>query len=182
MDHIIEHRGNKGLARAFETGLQACLDRGADIIVNTDGDNQYPQQDIPRLIQPILDGKAEMVIADRQTDKIAHFSPLKKFLQKFGSWVVRTLSGLDVPDAVSGFRAYSSHAAKQLNIVTEFSYVIETIIQASKKRIPIASIKVKTNEKTRESRLFKSMWGHIKKSGGTIIRAVSYTHLRAHET
>lgn len=173
VDHIIEHRGNKGLARAFETGLQACLDRGADIIVNTDGDNQYPQQDIPRLIQPILDGKAEMVIADRQTDKIAHFSPLKKFLQKFGSWVVRTLSGLDVPDAVSGFRAYSSHAAKQLNIVTEFSYVIETIIQASKKRIPIASIKVKTNEKTRESRLFKSMWGHIKKSGGTIIRVIA---------
>jgi len=168
--HIIRHSSNKGLARAFETGLRECLRKGADIIVNTDGDNQYPQQDIPKLIRPILEGKAEMVIADRQTDQIEHFSPAKKFLQKFGSWVVRTLSGVKVPDAVSGFRAYSAEAAKQLHIVTEFSYVIETIIQASKKKIKIATVKVSTNEKTRESRLFKSNWSHVKNSAATIVR------------
>lgn len=170
VDHIIQHGNNKGLAKAFETGLNACLDEGADIIVNTDGDNQYPQQEIPRLIEPIMVNKAEIVIADRQTDKIGHFSPLKKFLQKFGSWWVRLLSGTDIPDAVSGFRAYSRGAAKQLNIVTDYSYVIETIIQASKKKIAITSIPIITNPKTRESRLFKSMWGHVKKSGATMVR------------
>lgn len=170
VNHIIQHKNNKGLARAFETGLNACLDKGADIIVNTDGDNQYPQQDITRLIKPILDGSAEIVIADRQTDKISHFSPLKKFLQKFGSWWVQFLSGTKIPDAVSGFRAYSREAAQQLNVVTDFSYVIETIIQASKKKIAITSVPVITNPKTRESRLFNSMWGHVKKSGATMVR------------
>jgi len=168
--HIIRHSSNKGLARAFETGLRACLEHRADIIVNTDGDNQYPQQDIPKLIAPILSGQAEMVIADRQTDQIKHFSPIKKMLQKFGSWVVRTLSGVQVPDAVSGFRAYSAQAARQLHIVTEFSYVIETIIQASKKKIKIATVKVITNQKTRESRLFKNSWSHVKNSTATIVR------------
>ncbi len=170
VNHIIQHQSNKGLARSFETGLAACLRLGADLIVNTDGDNQYPQQDIPRLIKPIVDGEAEIVIADRQTDQIAHFSPLKKFLQKTGSWLVRTLANNDVPDAVSGFRAYSAEAARQINIVTDFSYAIETIIQASKKKIKITSVPVVTNPKTRDSRLFKSMWGHIKNSGATIIR------------
>jgi glycosyltransferase involved in cell wall biosynthesis len=168
--HVIHHSSNKGLAKSFETGLQACLAHGADIIVNTDGDNQYPQQEIPRLIEPILEGTAEIVIADRQTGLIDHFSLDKKILQKFGSWVVQLLSGIKVPDAVSGFRAYSAEAARQLNIVTEFSYVIETIIQASKKRIKIASVKVVTNEKTRESRLFKGNWSHVKNSTATIVR------------
>lgn len=170
VDHIIRHSSNKGLARTFETGLEACLRLGADIIVNTDGDNQYPQADIPKLVEPILSGQAEMVIADRQTSQIKHFSPLKKFLQNFGSWVVRVLSGVKIPDAVSGFRAYSREAAQQLHIVTDFSYVIETIIQASKKKIAITSVPVTTNPKTRESRLFDSMWGHVKKSGSTIVR------------
>jgi glycosyltransferase involved in cell wall biosynthesis len=178
--YVLKNKGNKGLAFSFQKGLDFALKKGADVIVNTDGDNQYPQQDIPRLVQPILDGEAEIVIADRQTDKIAHFSPLKKILQNFGSWVVRLASGADIPDAVSGFRAYSKYAAEQLNVVTEFSYVIETIIQASKKRIPLTSIKVKTNPKTRESRLFKSLWGHVKSSAATIIRVFAmYEPLKA---
>ncbi len=170
VNHIIRHHGNKGLAQAFATGIETALAKGADIIVNTDGDNQYPQQDIPKLIAPILKGEAEIVIADRQTSKIKEFSFIKKMLQKIGSWGVRMLSGTDVPDAPSGFRAFSRDAAMQLNIVTEFSYVIETIIQAGKKKIPITSISVKTNPKTRESRLHTSMWGHVKKSAGTMVR------------
>jgi glycosyltransferase involved in cell wall biosynthesis len=168
--HIIRHTRNKGLALSFADGIHTALLKGADIIVNTDADNQYPQKDIPKLIKPILDGKAEIVIADRQTNKIAHFSPLKKLLQKFGSLVVRKLSGTEVPDAVSGFRAYSRNAAIHLNIVTDFSYVIETIIQAQYKRLAIASIKVKTNPPTRKSRLFKNMFQHIRHSGATMIR------------
>jgi len=170
VDYIIRHCGNKGLARAFATGIEAALKNGADIIVNTDGDNQYPQQDIPRLIKPILNGEAEIVIADRQTSTIDHFSTTKKLLQWFGSNVVSWISGVKIPDAPSGFRAYSRNAAMQMNIVTDFSYVLETIIQAGKKKIPIASIPVKTNAKTRESRLFKNTWGHVKSSAGTIVR------------
>lgn len=168
--HIIQNKGNKGLAYSFITGLEAALHYGADIIVNTDGDNQYPQEDIPRLIKPILEGKAEIVIADRQTNKIKEFGLLKKLLQKAGSWTVRFISGENIPDAVSGFRAYSRYAALQINIVSDFSYVIETIIQASKQKIPITSIKVKTNPKTRDSRLFNSMWEHIKRSASTTVR------------
>lgn len=168
--HIVRHAQNKGLALSFADGIHHALLKGADIIVNTDADNQYPQKDIPRLIAPILKGKADIVIADRQTNKIAHFSPLKKLLQKFGSGVVRRLSGSNVPDAVSGFRAYSRHAAMQLNIVTDFSYVIETIIQAQYKRLAIASIKVNTNAPTRKSRLFKNMFQHIRHSSATMIR------------
>lgn len=168
--YVLRHINNKGLAKSFVDGIDFCLEKGADIIVNTDGDNQYPQQDIPRLIKPILDGKAEIVIADRQTSKIKHFSPTKKILQKVGSWVVRQVSGVNVPDAVSGFRAYSRDAASQMNIFTDFSYVIETIIQAGKKKIPVASIPIRINPKTRESRLFKGMWGHVKSSAATIIR------------
>ena len=171
VDHIIRHVQNQGLAFSFNDGIQKALQLGADIIVNTDADNQYPQEDIPRLIEPILKGDAEMVVGDRQTAKIAHFSKLKKKLQWFGSSVVRKLSQTDIPDAVSGFRAYSRKAAIQLNVVTDFSYVIETIIQAQYKRIAIASIPVKTNPPTRKSRLFKSMRQHIQKSSAAIIRS-----------
>ncbi|MCL5090777.1 MAG: glycosyltransferase family 2 protein [Patescibacteria group bacterium] len=170
VDYIVKHHGNKGLARAFASGIEACLKNGADIIVNTDGDNQYPQAEIGRLIEPILEGKAEIVVADRQTDRIKEFSPVKKLFQKVGSYLVRILSGTEIPDAPSGFRAYSREAAMQMNIVTDFSYVIETIIQAGKKRIPIASVPVKTNPKTRDSRLFKNIFQHIKKSGATMVR------------
>ncbi len=168
--HIIRHPQNRGLAASFANGISYALQMDADIIVNTDADNQYPQQDIPRLIRPILKGKAEIVIADRQTAKIAHFSPLKKILQNLGSSVVRKLSGTHVPDAVSGFRAYSRSAALELNIVTDFSYVIETIIQAQYKRIAIESIPVNTNPPTRKSRLFKSIFQHIRHSSAAMIR------------
>jgi glycosyltransferase involved in cell wall biosynthesis len=168
--HIIRHTRNKGLALSFADGIHHSLLKGADIIVNTDADNQYPQKDIPRLIAPIMKGKAEIVIADRQTHKIAHFSPLKKLLQKIGSNMVKRFSGAQVPDAVSGFRAYSRHAALQLNIVTDFSYVIETIIQAQYKRLAVASIPVTTNPPTRSSRLFKNMFQHIRHSSATMIR------------
>ena len=168
--HFVHHMHNKGLARSFADGINYSLKNGADIIVNTDADNQYPQKDIGKLIAPIIKGDAEIVIGDRQTDKIKHFSPLKKILQKLGSKMVRTLSGSSVPDAVSGFRAYSRNAAIQLNIVTEFSYVIETIIQAQSKRIAIASVKVNTNPPTRKSRLFKNMFQHIRQSTATMIR------------
>lgn len=170
VNHIIKHTSNRGLARAFETGLDACLRLGADIIVNTDGDNQYPQEKISDLVKPILNHQAEIVIADRQTDKIKHFSPTKKFFQKLGSGMVRYLARTDVPDTVSGFRAYSKDAAMQMNIVSSFSYVIESIVQASKKNIAMTSIPVKTNPKTRESRLFKNIWQHMKKSGSTLVR------------
>lgn len=170
VNHILKHIKNKGLARSFADGIDFCLQKGADIIVNTDGDNQYPQQDIPRLIRPILDGKARIVIADRQTSKIKNFSLAKKLLQRFGSWVVRWISGTDIPDAVSGFRAFSKEAAMQLNIITDFSYTIETIIQAGKKKIPITSIPITVNPKTRDSRLFQNPWGYIKQSTATIIR------------
>lgn len=171
--HIVRHTQNKGLALSFADGIHKALHEGADIIVNTDADNQYPQKDIPKLIKPILEGKAEMVIADRQTNKIAHFSLLKKALQKLGSGMVRKLSGTQVPDAVSGFRAYSRQAALQLNIVTDFSYVIETIIQAQYKRIPLASIPIKTNAPTRKSRLFKNMFQHIRHSTASMLRIYS---------
>jgi glycosyltransferase involved in cell wall biosynthesis len=172
--HIVQHRNNKGLALSFIDGIHASLQQGADIIVNTDADNQYPQGDIPKLIQPILDvldGKADMVVGDRQTAKIAHFSKLKKTLQWFGSAVVRKLSNTSIPDAVSGFRAYSKEAAMQLNVVTDFSYVIETIMQANHKRLAITSIPVVTNPPTRKSRLFKNMGQHIQKSTAAIIRS-----------
>jgi glycosyltransferase involved in cell wall biosynthesis len=174
--HIIRNRGNKGLAFTFSTGLHEALKRGADIIVNTDGDNQYPQQDIPKLIKPILDGTHDIVVADRQTSKIAHFSPFKKFMQRFGSRVVNFASGTDLPDAPSGFRAYSRNAAMSLNIVTDFSYAMETIIAAGRRKIAITHVPVVTNPKTRESRLFKNIFQHMAKSGSAIIR--SYTMYR----
>ncbi len=169
-DHIVRLTNNKGLAEAFMAGLDAALRLGADIIVNTDGDNQYNGADIARLIRPIVEGKADMVVGDRQIDTIEHFSPAKKTLQKLGSWVVRQVSGTDVPDATSGFRALSREAAMRMNVVSRFTYTLETIIQAGKKNIALTSVPVRTNEKLRESRLFGSMWGYIKRSVGTIFR------------
>lgn len=169
--HIVHHRRNMGLARSFRDGVYYALEHGADIVVNTDGDNQYPQEKIPELIQPILDGRAEIVVADRQTQLIEHFSPLKKWLQRVGSSIVNKAAGTDLPDAASGFRAYSKQALFRLNVITQFSYCMETIIQAGNKRIAITSIPIVTNPKTRESRLFKNMWQHVFKSMSAIIRA-----------
>lgn len=171
VDHIITHRRNKGLAISFSDGVHACLRLGADIIVNTDGDNQYNQADIPKLIRPILKGQADIVVGDRQTSTIKHFSKLKKGLQRLGSFLVRLASGTNVADAPSGFRAYSRSAAMSINIVTTFSYVTETIIQAGKKRLAITHIAVRTNPKTRESRLFKSTFEHVRKSTVAIFRS-----------
>lgn len=169
--HIVRHAKNMGLARSFRDGVERALELGADIVVNTDGDNQYPQDRIPDLVQPILEGRAEIVIADRQTRKIKHFSPLKKLLQNFGSFIVNKAGGTNLPDAASGFRAYSKTALIRLNIITQFSYCMETIIQAGYKRIPIVSLPIETNPKTRESRLFKNMWQHVFKSMSAIVRA-----------
>jgi glycosyltransferase involved in cell wall biosynthesis len=173
-DHGVKHivrRNHQGLGRSFRDALEKSLEIGADIIVHTDGDNQYPGQDIPRLIEPVLKGQADIVIADRQTDKIKHFSPAKKFLQRFGTWVLNTAANTQVPDAPSGFRAYSREAAIRLNPITTFSYAMETLIQAGNKQLTIGTIKIKTNAKTRESRLFKSSWEHVIKSGSAITRA-----------
>ena len=167
---FVRHTGNMGLARSFRDGVDYALKHGADIVVNTDGDNQYPQAKIGDLVQPIINGQADIVIGDRQTSKIAHFSKFKKMMQHFGSWVVNKAARTDLPDAASGFRAYSKHALFRLNIITDFSYCMETIIQAGNKRLRISSIKIKTNPKTRESRLFKSIWSHMFKSASAIIR------------
>ena len=170
VDHIVDNKHNKGLARSFQAGLDACLRLGADIIVNTDGDNQYCGQDVPRLIAPILQGKADLVIGDRQTDHIPHFSRNKKRLQKLGSFLVRRVSGTEVPDAVSGFRALSREAAMRINVVSSFSYTIETVIQAGKKHMAIVSVPIRTNPKTRDSRLFKSIPRFLERSVTTMIR------------
>lgn len=169
--HFVLHSRNMGLARSFRDGVDYALLHGADIVVNTDGDNQYPQNRIGDLVQPIISGKAEIVIGDRQTSKVAHFSPFKKMMQKFGSWVVNKAAGTNIPDAASGFRAYSRYALYRLNIITTFSYCMETIIQAGNKRLALASITIETNAKTRESRLFKNIWQHMRKSGEAIVRS-----------
>ena len=170
VDYVVRFTHNRGLAEAFATGLETALMVGADIIVNTDADNQYPQQDIPKLIAPIVENRADIVIANRQVNQIPHFSIIKKILQQFGSWTVRKLSGVDVPDAPSGFRAYSREAALSLNIITGFSYVLETIIQATEKGLSITSVPIVTNPKTRESRLFSNIYEHILRSGGALLR------------
>lgn len=169
--HIIRHARNMGLARSFQDGINHALALGADIVVNTDGDNQYPQQVIGDLIQPIIEGKADIVIGDRQTGQIAHFSGFKKMMQRFGSWVVNKAAGTNLPDAASGFRAYSRYSLYRLNVVTKFSYCMETIIQAGNKQLAIASLPITTNPKTRESRLFKNIWQHMFKSMSAIIRS-----------
>ena len=170
VDHIVRHNGNKGLAAAFQTGLDACLRLGADVIVNTDGDNQYPQSSIADLVGPILRGEADMVVGDRQVRQIEHFSPLKKLLQVMGSWVVRQASGTAVPDAPSGFRAMSREAALRLNVITKYTYTLETIVQAGKKNIKVASVPITTNAVTRPSRLIRGTFDYLKKSGATIVR------------
>ena len=169
--HIVRHAQNKGLAMTFADGLDEALRQGADIIVNIDGDNQHPASEIPRLIEPVLKGTHDIVIGDREVKKISYFSPLKRFLESFGSKVVSTLSDANIPDAACGFRAYSREAALSTNIVTLFSYTMETIIQAGKKRIAITSVPIQQNPKTRESRLFKSIPQHVFRSGKAIIRS-----------
>ena len=169
--HFVRHTRNMGLARSFRDGVEYALANGADIVVNTDGDNQYPQERIVDLVAPILAGEADIVIGDRQTQTIKHFSPFKKFMQRMGSWVVNMAAGTKLPDAASGFRAYSRYSLYRLTIVTKFSYCMETIIQAGNKRLAIASVAIETNPKTRESRLFSNMFEHMLKSGQAILRS-----------
>ena len=168
--HIIRNKINLGLARTFRKGVDECLKRGADIIVNTDGDNQYYGPDIAKLVKPIVEDSAEIVVGDRQTSKVPHFSFFKKILQKLGSATVRRLSGTDIPDTVSGFRAFSRDAAIRLNIISPFSYTIETIIQAGKKHMAVVSVPIRTNPKTRDSRLFKSIPAFIERQLSSMIR------------
>ena len=168
--HVASLPGNKGLARAFSSGLEVALRLGADVIVNTDGDNQYRGADVARLTEPILAGDADIVIGDRDTASIAHFSRSKKRLQSLGSFVVRRFSGTSVPDATSGFRAWSREAALHMNILSPFSYTLESIIQAATKGLRIVSVPVGTNEKTRESRLMKSTTEFVLRSAATILR------------
>lgn len=170
VEHIMQNKKNLGLARTFRNGLDACLHLGADIVVNTDGDNQYAGWDIPKLVKPILDGRADIVVGDRQTNRIGHFSGPKKWLQRLGSKVVRNLSEIDIPDAVSGFRAISREAAMRINIVSSFSYTTEMLIQAGKKHMAVTSVPVETNAKTRESRLFKSIPKFIERQLTTMVR------------
>lgn len=169
-DHIVTHSHNLGLARAFMTGLDACLRLGADVIVNTDADNQYNADDIPKLTKPILDDGAEMVIGARPIETIDHFSPMKKMLQKLGSWVVRIASTTNIPDAPSGFRALSRTAAQKMMVFNEYTYTLETIIQAGQKNMAITSVPVQVNEDLRPSRLLKSIPSYIKQSIVTIVR------------
>lgn len=171
VNYIVSFRNNKGLARGFMAGLDACLRNGADIIVNTDADNQYCADDIEKLIQPILRGEAGMVIGERPIDETEHFSPLKKKLQHLGSWVVRKASKTDIPDAPSGFRAYSRHTAMRLNVINEYTYTLETIVQAGRHKMAVTSVPIRTNAELRPSRLFSSMFGYVKKSMLTIGRA-----------
>jgi len=168
--HIVSMTKNKGLAKGFMSGLDACLRLGADVIVNTDADNQYCGEDIAKLVAPIVNGRAEMVVGDRQTNAIEHFSWFKKRLQNLGSWVVRQVSDTEIPDATSGFRALSREAAMRMNVVSDFTYTLETIIQAGKKNLAITHVPIRTNGKLRESRLFRGNWSYIKRSVATIAR------------
>lgn len=170
VDHIIRHTRNQGLAKAFMTGLDACLRLGADVIVNTDADNQYCADDIPALTAPILSGRADIVVGERPISAIEHFSPVKKILQKIGSWVVRVASKTDIPDAPSGFRAMSRSAAQRLMVFNDYTYTLETIIQAGQKNMAIVSVPVRVNEDLRPSRLVKSIPSYIKRSIITIVR------------
>lgn len=170
VDHIISFEHNRGLAVGFMAGLEACLRAGADIIVNTDADNQYCADDIPQLIEPILRGEAEIVIGARPIRSIDHFSPAKKLLQGLGSWVVRLASNTKIPDAPSGFRAFSRNAAMQINVFNEYTYTLETIIQAGQKGMAITSVPIRTNGFLRPSRLVKSIPSYIRRSILTIIR------------
>ena len=168
--HVVRLRRNKGLAAAFMAGIDAALKQGADFIVNTDADNQYAGHEIPKLLAPLLHGEADIVVGDRNIAELQHMSRQKRQLQRLGSWVVRQVSGTSVPDTTSGFRAYTREAALRVTIVSEFSYTLESIIQAGKKRMAIAHVPVETNARTRDSRLFDSIFGYIKRSTATIVR------------
>lgn len=171
VDYVVNFKQNKGLAKGFMAGLDAALRCGADIIVNTDADNQYCGEDIAKIVEPILKGEADIVIGERPIDKTAHFSFVKKKLQHFGSWVVRKASKTDIPDAPSGFRAYSREAGLRLNVVNEYTYTLEQIVQAGRSKIAITSVPIRTNGELRPSRLFHSMMGYVKRSMVTIVRA-----------
>jgi glycosyltransferase involved in cell wall biosynthesis len=170
VQHVIRFTRRKGLAAAFMAGIDASLRAGADLIVNTDADNQYAGADIAKLVAPLLAGTADIVIGDRNIREIQHMSWPKKALQRLGSWVVRQVSGTEVPDPTSGFRAYTREAALRMTVVSEFSYTLESIIQAGKKRMAIAHVAIATNAHTRPSRLFNSIWSYLKQSGATIVR------------
>jgi glycosyltransferase involved in cell wall biosynthesis len=170
VEHVVRLRRNKGLAAAFMAGIDASLKAGADYIINTDADNQYAANDIPRLLAPLLSGDADIVIGDRNIAELRHMSWRKRQLQQLGSWVVRQVSNTSVPDTTSGFRAYTREAALRMTIVSEFSYTLESIIQAGKKRMAIAHVPVATNPRTRESRLFDSVFSYVKRSAATIVR------------
>lgn len=177
--HIVSFKQNKGLARGFMAGIDACLHLGADIIVNTDADNQYYGGDVEKLIQPIMENRADVVIGERPIDEIDHFSKKKKAFQHIGSLIVRLASNTDIPDAPSGFRAYSREAALRLNVVNDYTYTLETIIQAGWSKTAIVSVPIRTNPELRQSRLFKSIWSYIKKSSVVIIRSfMMYKPLR----
>ena len=181
--HIVSFKRNKGLAKGFMAGLDACLHLGADIIVNTDADNQYCGADIEKLVQPILAGKADIVIGERPIDQTEHFSWKKKKFQHLGSWVVRVASNSDIPDAPSGFRAYTREAALRLNVVNEYTYTLETIIQAGHNKMAMTSVPIRTNAETRPSRLFSSMWRYMKRSAAVITRSfVMYKPLKFFST
>lgn len=171
VNYIVNFKKNKGLAKGFMAGIDACLRNGADIIVNTDADNQYCADDIEKLVRPILEGRTDIVIGARPIDEVQHWSPLKKKLQHFGSYVVRKASGTDIPDAPSGFRAYSREAAMHLNVINEYTYTLETIVQAGRSSMAMESVPVRVNEELRSSRLFHSMLGYVKRSTVTIVRA-----------
>lgn len=178
-DPVIRHPRNRGLAAAFAHGLQAALELGADVVVNTDGDHQYRGDDVLRLVQPILDGRADMVVGDRQVDTIPHFSRVKKWLQKTGSLVVRWASRTSVPDATSGFRAFSREAALRLEIFSTYTYTLETLIQAGRKGLTVMSVPVTTNPILRRSRLVRSVPGYVLRSAVTILRVfLMYEALR----
>ncbi|MGE0066684.1 MAG: glycosyltransferase family 2 protein [Solirubrobacterales bacterium] len=180
VDHIVRLTNNKGLAAGFQAGLDACLKLGADVVVNTDADNQYNGADVVKLVAPILAGEADMVVGDRQTSSIDHFSGSKKGLQRLGSWVVRRLSGTEITDATSGFRAYNREAALQLLVVDNFTYTLESLIQAGKMLVAVDEVKVGTNPQTRESRLFGSTGAYVRRNGPAILRIYArYEPLRA---
>jgi glycosyltransferase involved in cell wall biosynthesis len=173
VDHIVRLTNHKGLAAAFQAGLDAGLKLGADVIVNTDADNQYEGGDIPKLVAPIVRGEADMVVGDRQVMTIEHFSPGKKLLQRIGSWVVRQASSTEVPDTASGFRAYNREAALQVQAVSKFTYTLETIIQAGKLLVAVEHVPIRTNPRTRESRLFPSTAAYVRRNALSIFRVYS---------
>jgi glycosyltransferase involved in cell wall biosynthesis len=179
VDHIVRLTSHQGLASGFQAGLDACLKLGADVVVNTDADNQYRADDIPKLVAPVLAGEADMVVGTRDIDTIAHFSPIKRALQRLGSWVVRRASGTGVPDTTSGFRAYNREAALRLQVVNKFTYTLESLIQAGKMLVAVDHVPIATNDKLRESRLFPSSFSYVRRNALAIFRAYAmYEPLR----